>query len=66
MVAANINGKLTMAHTTEIPQVSIQEMRAYTAPGFPPCTEFYVYLGPKLIRVCPSRGMAEDVAAGVQ
>lgn len=45
-------------------QVQIIEQRAYTAPGYPPCTEFYVYAGEKLVRVCPSRGMAEEVAAG--
>ena len=45
-------------------KVTIQEMPAYTAPGYPPCTEFYVYAGEKLIRTCPSRGMAEEVAAG--
>lgn len=45
-------------------QVTISEVRAYTAPGYPPCSEFYVYAGQKLIRVCPSRGMAEEVAAG--
>jgi hypothetical protein len=44
--------------------VTIHEMRAYTAPGYPPCTEFYVYAGSTLVRVCPSRGMAEEVAAG--
>lgn len=27
-------------------------------------TDFYVYVGDKLVRVCPSRGMAESVAAG--
>lgn len=27
--------------------------------------EFYVYLGQKLIRVCPSIGMAREVAAGL-
>jgi len=26
-------------------------------------TDYYVYLGEKLLRVCPSRGMAESVAA---
>lgn len=45
-------------------KVTIHEMPAYTAPGYPPCTEFYVYAGEKLVRVCPSRGMAEEVAAG--
>lgn len=45
-------------------QVTIHEMRAYTAPGYPPCTEFYVYAGEKLVRVCPSIGMAREVAAG--
>lgn len=27
--------------------------------------EFYVYQGEKLIRVCPSIGMAREVAAGL-
>ena len=26
--------------------------------------DYYVYAGAKLVRVCPSRGMAEEVAAG--
>lgn len=46
------------------PKVSILEMPAYVAPGYPPCTEFYVYVGEKLIRVCPSIGMAREVASG--
>lgn len=29
-------------------------------------SDFYVYAGDKLVRVCPSRGMAEEVAAGVR
>lgn len=29
-------------------------------------SDFYVYLGDKLIRVCPSIGMAREVAAGAQ
>lgn len=28
-------------------------------------SDFYVYLGPKLIRVCPSFGMAMEIAAGL-
>ena len=47
-------------------KVEIIEARAATAPGFPPCTEFYVYAGSKLVRVCPSMAMAREVAAGVQ
>jgi hypothetical protein len=27
--------------------------------------DFYVYQGDKLIRVCPSEGMAREVAAGL-
>ena len=27
--------------------------------------DFYVYLGEKLIRVCPSEGMAREVAASL-
>lgn len=46
-------------------RVSIHRMRAYTVPGYPPCDEFYVYQGEKLIRVCPSIGMAREVAAGL-
>jgi hypothetical protein len=45
--------------------VSIQKVRAVTAPGYPPCFEYYVYLGEELIRVCPSLGMVREVAAGV-
>lgn len=29
-------------------------------------SDFYVYLGAKLVRVCPSLGMAREVAAGVE
>lgn len=29
-------------------------------------SDWYVFLGKKLIRVCPSRGMADEVAAGAQ
>lgn len=43
--------------------IQIVEMPAVTAPGYPPCTEFYVYRGDTLIRVCPSIGMAREVAA---
>lgn len=28
-------------------------------------SDFYVYQGVKLIRVCPSLGMAQEVAAGL-
>lgn len=45
--------------------VTIQQVRAVTAPGYPPCIEYYVYRGETLIRVCPSLGMAREVAAGV-
>lgn len=45
-------------------EIEIIEMPAFVAPGYPPCTEFYVYAGERLVRVCPSRGMAEEVAAG--
>lgn len=44
--------------------VSIHKVRAVTAPGYPPCYEWAVYVGDKLIRVCPSEGMAREVAAG--
>jgi hypothetical protein len=27
-------------------------------------SDFYVYVGDKLIRVCPSLGMAREIAAG--
>lgn len=27
--------------------------------------DFYVYAGDKLIRVCPSEGMAREIAAGL-
>jgi len=45
-------------------QIQISEMSAVVANGYPPCTEFYVYACERLVRVCPSRGMAEEVAAG--
>lgn len=45
-------------------QASIHKVRAHTAPGYPPCFEYYVYSGQKLVRVCPSLGMAREVAAG--
>lgn len=44
--------------------VTIVKVRAYTAPGFPPCHEYQVYRGEHLIRTCPSIGMAQEVAAG--
>lgn len=28
-------------------------------------SDFYVYLGERLVRVCPSIGMAREVAAGL-
>lgn len=43
--------------------VSVHEMPAAVAAGFPPCSEFYVYVGSRLVRVCPSRAMADEVAA---
>lgn len=43
---------------------TIHKARAYTVEGYPPCFEYYVYRGDRLIRVCPSRQMAEEVAAG--
>ena len=46
-------------------QVTIHQVRAVTAPGHPPCIQYYVYRGETLIRVCPSLGMAREVAAGV-
>lgn len=45
-------------------KIEIIEMPAYVAKGYPPSTEFYVYAGERLVRVCPSRAMAEEVAAG--
>jgi hypothetical protein len=45
--------------------VRIIKARAGTAPGYPPCFEYYVYDGDKLIRVCPSIGMANEVAASL-
>ena len=45
--------------------VQIIEMPACVADGYPPCSEFYVYQGDTLIRVCPSLGMAQEVAAGL-
>lgn len=46
-------------------KIEIREMPAYVAAGYPPCSEFYVYSGQKLIRVCPSIGMAREVASGL-
>lgn len=43
------------------PKRCIIEMPACVAAGYPPCSEFYVYEGEKLIRVCPSRAMAEEI-----
>lgn len=43
---------------------TIYKTRAVTEPGFPPCFEYAVYVGDKLIRTCPSEGMAREVAAG--
>ena len=40
-------------------QVSIHEVRESHG------SDFYVYAGDKLVRVCPSIGMAREVAAGV-
>jgi len=45
--------------------VEIYEMAAHVAKGYPPATEFYVYHGDKLVRVCPSIGMVHEVAAGL-
>lgn len=28
-------------------------------------SDFYVYAGARLVRVCPSEGMAREVAAGI-
>lgn len=40
-------------------QITIHEVReAYGS-------DFYVYQGDKLVRVCPSLGMAREVAAGL-
>jgi len=44
---------------------TIHKVRAVTAPGYPPCFEYYVYRGETLIRVCPSLGMAREVAASL-
>jgi hypothetical protein len=47
-----------------VAQATIERVRAVTLPGYPPCFEYYVYQGDRLIRVCPSLGMAREVAAG--
>lgn len=53
-------------HSLPSDPFEIVEMRAATAPGYPPCTEFYVYdRSERLVRVCPSLGMAQEVAAGI-
>jgi hypothetical protein len=56
--------------------VQIIEVPAYVAPGYPPCSEFHVYrvaegrdapqFAAELIRVCPSIGMAREVAASLE
>lgn len=43
-------------------KVTIHKMRVVTAPGYPPCFEFYVYFGTQLARVCPSEAMAREIA----
>ena len=48
-----------------MPPITIHPVRAVTAPGYPPCVEYYVYRGDTLVRVCPSIGMAREVAAGL-
>lgn len=45
--------------------VACFEEPAATAPGHPSATEFYVYRGDALVRICPSIGMAREVAAGL-
>lgn len=45
-------------------EIQIIEMPAHVADGYPPCSEFYVYCGDRLVRVCPSLSMAREVAAG--
>lgn len=45
--------------------IQIIEVPAVVAAGYPPCSEFYVYRGDTLVRVCPSIGMAREVAAGL-
>ena len=45
--------------------IQIIEAPAHVVKGYPPCTEFYVYAGAKLVRVCPSIGMAREVAANL-
>ena len=45
-------------------KVEIIEMPAVTLGDYPPTTEFYVMRGEAVVRVCPSRAMAEEVAAG--
>lgn len=47
-------------------KVSVHKVRAHTAPGFPPCFEYFVYAGDQLVRVCPSEGMAREVASGLE
>jgi hypothetical protein len=47
----------------KIGKATIVEVAAYVAAGYPPCTEFYVYVGQSLKQVCPSIGMARSVAA---
>lgn len=48
-------------------RAEIWEMPAHVAPGYPPCSEFYVYgamdSGDPV--VCPSEGYAREVAAGL-
>lgn len=56
---------LTLAERrAECGPVKIVEQSAVVAKGYPPCTEFAVYVGERLIRTCPSIGMAREIAAG--
>ena len=47
-------------------QTSIRAVQTFyrTADGDKIVTEWFVYIGSKLVRVCPSIGMAREVAAG--
>ena len=47
------------------PHIHIHTVRAVTAPGYPPCFEYYVYAGSRLVRVCPSLALAHEVAAAL-
>lgn len=56
LIGAIRNGATKRRH---LMQITIHEVRE------PYGSDWYVYAGSKLVRVCPSLGMAREVAAGL-